>query len=83
VTTGVGAPPADGVVAGGLAKQAKHAFLQLLLLHRFGSQQPELEEPPLEGNDREKPGVLVGVYVGEGLGVGVTVGVGVLVGVKV
>lgn len=33
MTTGVGAPPTDGVVAGGLARHAKHAFLQVLLLH--------------------------------------------------
>ncbi len=83
MTTGVGAPPTDGVVAGGLARHAKHAFLQVLLLHRFGSQQPEFEEPPLDGNDREAPGVLVGVKVGIGLGVGVAVRVGVSVGVKV
>ena len=81
MTTGVGAPPTDGVVAGGLARHAKHAFLQVLLLHRFGSQQPEFEEPPLDGNDRAAPGVLVGVKVG--LGVGVAVRVGVSVGVKV
>ncbi len=81
MTTGVGSPPTDGVVTGGLVRHAKHAFLQVLLLHKFGSQQPEFEEPPLDGPDSEGPGVLVGVSVG--MGVGVTVGVSVAVGVKV